>query len=70
MRELKEKQVKEQNIIDKLNKSKYLKDKKKDYFYVNKSLYMKNIKKFGNKKELMIKTKNINSKYKTILDIF
>ena len=70
IRELKEKQIKEQNVIDKLNKTKYLKEKKKDYFYVNRTLYMKNIKKFGNEKGLMPKTKNINSKYKTIIDIF
>ena len=70
IRELKEKQIKEQNVIDKLNKTKYLKEKKKDYFCLNKSLYMKNIKKFGNEKKLMSKTKNINLKYKTIIDIF
>ena len=70
MRELKEKQIKEQNLIDRLNKTKYLKEKKKDFFYVNRTLYMKNIKKFENKKESIIKNQKINPKFKTILDAF
>ena len=70
MRELKDKQIKEENVINKLNKTKYLKEKKKDYFYVNRTLYLKNKKKLENKKELNIKSNNINPNFKTIIDFF
>ena len=70
MRELKDKQIKEENVINKFNKTKYLKEKKKDYFYVNRTLYLKNKKKLENKKELNIKSNNINPNFKTIIDFF
>ena len=51
MKEIKEKMIKEQNVIDRLNKTKYINDTKKDFFKVNRIIYFKRrIKKNKNRK--------------------
>lgn len=70
MRELKNEQIREENVINKLNKTKYLKEKKKDFFYLNRTLYLKKKKKLENKKELIIKNNNIKQNFKTIIDFY
>ena len=51
LKELEEKNIREQNIINKLNKTKYLNDKKKDFFFVNRILYLKNKEKSEKKQQ-------------------
>ena len=51
LKELEEKNIREQNIINKLNKTKYLNDKKKDFFFVNRILYIKNKEKSEKKQQ-------------------
>lgn len=51
MKEIKEKMIKKQKIIDKLNKTIYLKENKKDFFNWKKSIYLKKNEKIEKEKK-------------------
>ena len=71
IKEQKEKDIKKQNLIDKLNKTRYSKENKKDFYYLNRTIYLKNKekmekKKIGEKKE---EQNDIYPAFKSIMKI-
>ena len=68
MREIKEKEIKEQNVINKLNKMKYLKENKKDFYHLNRSIYLKSKEKLIKKKRREINEKK-NDEFQAIKEI-
>ena len=67
LKEIKEKMIKEQNVIDRLNKTKYINDTKKDFFKVNRIIYLKSQEKIKKKKK---KEKEKNNKKNEIYPTF
>ena len=69
LKEIKEKMIKEQNVIDRLNKTKYINDTKKDFFKVNRIIYLKSQEKIKKEKEKE-KEKEKNNKKNEIYPTF
>ena len=71
MREINEKYIKEQNIINRINKARYIKETKKDFFYINRIIYLKNKEKMETKakREKNEEKNNINPSFKEIMKI-
>ena len=71
MKEINEKYIKEQNIINRINKARYIKETKKDFFYINRIIYLKNKEKMEikAKREKNVEKNNINPSFKEIMKI-
>ena len=71
LKEIKEKMIKEQNVIDRLNKTKYINDTKKDFFKVNRIIYLKSQEKIKKEKEKEKNNKKneIYPTFKTLMKI-
>ena len=52
MKEIYEKYIKEQNIFNRINKMRYLNKNKKDFFYINRTKYLKNKEKIERKNKI------------------
>ena len=71
MKEINEKYIKEQNIFNRINKMRYINKIKKDFFYINRTKYLKNKEKMErkNKREKNEENNNIYPAFKEIMKI-